>query len=75
MPSPELVVATWQAQIDKWIAQLETAMAAYPQADVAQYAYVYGFNVDRAASPGCEANVRRDQGQVPRPADHDDTPG
>lgn len=40
---------TWQAQIDKWIDQLRTAMAEYRKAGVAQDAYVYGF--DEATGP------------------------
>jgi hypothetical protein len=44
---------TWQAQIDKWLAELDTAMAAYKQAGVAQYAYVYGF--DEATGPLLQA--------------------
>lgn len=44
---------TWQKQIDSWLAQLDTAMAAYRKAGVAQYAYVYGF--DEARGPVLEA--------------------
>lgn len=44
---------TWQTQIDKWMDQLDTAMAAYRQAGVAQYAYVYGF--DEATGPLLQA--------------------
>lgn len=44
---------TWQAQIDKWLAELDTAMASYEQAGVAQYAYVYGF--DEATGPLLQA--------------------
>jgi Domain of unknown function (DUF4091) len=44
---------TWKAQIDKWLEQLDTAMAAYREAGVARYAYVYGF--DEATGPLLEA--------------------
>lgn len=40
---------TWQTQIDAWLDQLRTAMAAYRKAGVAQDAYVYGF--DEATGP------------------------
>ncbi|GAA2756376.1 DUF4091 domain-containing protein [Actinopolymorpha rutila] len=44
---------TWQAQIDTWLDQLDTAMASYRAAGVAQYAYVYGF--DEASGPMLQA--------------------
>ncbi|GAB3416507.1 DUF4091 domain-containing protein [Flindersiella endophytica] len=40
---------TWQAQIDRWLDQIGTAMAAYEAAGVADRAYVYGF--DEATGP------------------------
>jgi hypothetical protein len=44
---------TWQAQIDTWLDELDTAMASYRDAGVEQYAYVYGF--DEARGPMLQA--------------------
>ncbi len=44
---------TWDIQIDKWIAQLETAMAEYEKAGVADQAVVYGF--DESTGPMLQA--------------------
>ena len=44
---------TWQVQIDAWLDQLDTAMAEYREAGVAEYAYVYGF--DEANGPMLQA--------------------
>ncbi|MFD2082722.1 protein of unknown function [Actinopolymorpha cephalotaxi] len=44
---------TWQAQIDTWLDQLDTAMASYRAAGVDQNAYVYGF--DEATGPMLQA--------------------
>lgn len=44
---------TWDAQIDDWIAMLETAMAEYEKAGVADKAVVYGF--DETTGPMLDA--------------------
>lgn len=44
---------TWDAQIDVWLDQMETAMAEYEEAGVADKAVVYGF--DEATGPILEA--------------------
>ncbi len=44
---------TWDTQIDSWIDQLETAMAEYEKAGVADQAVVYGF--DESTGPMLEA--------------------
>lgn len=44
---------TWDAQIDEWIAMLETAMAEYEKAGVADKAVVYGF--DESTGPMLQA--------------------
>lgn len=44
---------TWDIQIDRWIAQLETAMAEYEKAGVAENAVVYGF--DESTGPMLQA--------------------
>lgn len=47
---------TWDAQIDVWLGQLETAMAEYEKAGVADKAVVYGF--DEVTGPMLEAAQR-----------------